>query len=338
MRKLAALGFSVTKGSATFDVALRPLVLVENERTAGGRHDDWKDVTGERYHFPNQYRNKMRTGSPFVYYRGVRRRDGRRVTAEYFGAGVIGEVYRDDEVPDDSSRSRWKWFCDIEEYEPFATPVQAKQGAQHLEQISPNQWGVAVRELPRNTHAEILRLAGSEAALATQNIQAVSRENLPPTVVDASSLIITSSGFGSRGRAGGRQRRRSRRAKEIGDKAEQLVFDHLASTLKSIEVHTLEWVAREGLTPGWDIQYVRADGQRIAVEVKGTTRPRFPNIEVTAGEWLAAEKEGASYELYLVAKVLDAPTIAKVRDPFRLATAGQIESTPSSWRLTWITR
>lgn len=33
-----------------------PLVLVQNERTAGGHFDHWEDVTGERYHFPNQYR------------------------------------------------------------------------------------------------------------------------------------------------------------------------------------------------------------------------------------------------------------------------------------------
>ena len=39
VRKLEALGFSTTKGSATFDLALQPLVLVENERTAGGRHE-----------------------------------------------------------------------------------------------------------------------------------------------------------------------------------------------------------------------------------------------------------------------------------------------------------
>ena len=110
----------------------------------------------------------------------------------------------------------------------------------------------------------------------------------------------------------------------------------MANTLSKVEVRTLEWVAREGLTPGWDIQYQRADGERVAVEVKGTTGPKFPSIEVTAGEWLAAEKEGASYELYLVANVLAAPLIAKIRDPFQLADSGHIELVPMSWRLTWI--
>jgi len=47
------------------------LVLVENEATVGGEFDFWGDDTGVRYHFPNQYRNLVRPGTPFVYYRGV---------------------------------------------------------------------------------------------------------------------------------------------------------------------------------------------------------------------------------------------------------------------------
>jgi len=66
-----------------------PLVLVQNERTAGGHFDHWEDVTGERYHFPNQYRNRVVPGRPFVYYRGVRR-SGERGTPEYFGTGRAG--------------------------------------------------------------------------------------------------------------------------------------------------------------------------------------------------------------------------------------------------------
>jgi hypothetical protein len=72
-----------------------PIVLVENEATAGGLYDHWQDVTGERYQFPNVYRGKILPGTPFVYYRGVRRADGKRGHAEYFGAGVIGDVYPD---------------------------------------------------------------------------------------------------------------------------------------------------------------------------------------------------------------------------------------------------
>jgi hypothetical protein len=55
------------------------LVLVENEVTAGGRYDHWQDVTGERYQFPNQYRGKVTTGRPFIYYRGIAARAERAV-------------------------------------------------------------------------------------------------------------------------------------------------------------------------------------------------------------------------------------------------------------------
>jgi hypothetical protein len=53
------------------------LVLAENEETASGHQ--WKDVTGERYHFPNNYKNIIRPGVQFIYYRGKRRAGGKAV-------------------------------------------------------------------------------------------------------------------------------------------------------------------------------------------------------------------------------------------------------------------
>ena len=95
---------------------MEALVLVENEMTAGGLYDHWEDVTGERYQFPNQYRNKVVTGRPFVYYRGVRRADGSRGTAEYFGCGVVGSVYQDPANDPSAPKAGWKWICEVEEY------------------------------------------------------------------------------------------------------------------------------------------------------------------------------------------------------------------------------
>src|SRR6185503_16885091 len=127
-RKLEALGFAVRRT----DVPQRPdtdtpLVLVENEATVGGRYDDWKDVTGERYHFPNQYRNRVIPGRPFVYYRGSRRAHGRRGQPEDFGYGTIGDVWRDPDVPTDAPKRDWHWFCAIDEYQLFPYSVPAKQ-------------------------------------------------------------------------------------------------------------------------------------------------------------------------------------------------------------------
>lgn len=43
----------------TISPSATALVLVQNERTVGGNFDHWEDVVGERYHFPNQYRNRI---------------------------------------------------------------------------------------------------------------------------------------------------------------------------------------------------------------------------------------------------------------------------------------
>jgi hypothetical protein len=67
-----------------------PLVLVQNPVIANEGFD-WKDIEGEQYHFPNQYKNRCVTGTPFVYYRGQRRPDRKRAVPEYFGTGRIGD-------------------------------------------------------------------------------------------------------------------------------------------------------------------------------------------------------------------------------------------------------
>jgi hypothetical protein len=103
------------------------LILVENEVTVGGRYDHWQDVTGKRYQFPNQYRGKVLTGRPFVDYREVRRADGSRGMAEYFGCGVVGSVYLDLTNDPAVPKSRRKWICEVDDYRPFPAPVSAKK-------------------------------------------------------------------------------------------------------------------------------------------------------------------------------------------------------------------
>src|SRR5262245_31294644 len=115
------------------------LVLVSNEVNADARYN-WKDVTGVQYHYPNGYRNLIKPGERFVYYRGVRRADGVRRSAEYFGCGVVGECWRDPEVPKDAPRKNWAWYCSVEDYLEFVTPVPAKMNGQFLEKIPTNAW------------------------------------------------------------------------------------------------------------------------------------------------------------------------------------------------------
>ena len=63
-----------------------PLVLVHNDVVANPQHE-WDDKEGVQYHYPAKYQSKIKTGEPFVYYRGVHRVGGKRGAAEYVGAG-----------------------------------------------------------------------------------------------------------------------------------------------------------------------------------------------------------------------------------------------------------
>jgi hypothetical protein len=141
-RKLEQLGFEIHRGVDLSGMNRdTPLVLVENEVTIRGRSHGWKDVTGERYHYPNQYRIKVVPGRSFIYYRGERRTHGKRGRPEYFGCGTIGEVWRDDDVPSDAPKRTWNWFCEIDDYQEFTQPVAAKQPDGFIEIIPSNLWG-----------------------------------------------------------------------------------------------------------------------------------------------------------------------------------------------------
>lgn len=137
-----------------------PLVLVENERTAGGRYDSWQDHTGKYYHFPNSYRTLVQPGERFVYYRGVRRKDGaRRPFPEYFGSGSIGAVWRDETVPIEAPKRNWKWICSLSEYLPFDSPVPWMISGNHLEPIAKNLYGIGVRRISDAIFWEIIARA-----------------------------------------------------------------------------------------------------------------------------------------------------------------------------------
>ena len=116
-----------------------PIVLVSNEANANDKFN-WQDITGVQYHYPNGYRNMIRPGERFIYYRGMRRADGRRVPAEYFGCGTIGDIRRDASIPDTTPKGRWAWYCTILDYLPFTPPIPAKINGTLSETIPTNAW------------------------------------------------------------------------------------------------------------------------------------------------------------------------------------------------------
>jgi hypothetical protein len=215
-----------------------PLVLVSNEVNATDRYT-WKDIEGVQYHYPNGYRNLIKTGEPFAYYRGRRRSGGRRSEAEYFGSGVIGEIWRDSAIPDTAPRRNWAWYCSIEDYVPFPTPVPARANGEFLEQIRPNAWRNGVRPLPIETLDRIMEIAGMPGRWH----QAVSDEREAPSILppllpvelldltEAAGLLWAPASTAERTVPGGGGQRRSRDAKTIGDRAEAITLRLIRDTI-----------------------------------------------------------------------------------------------------------
>ena len=313
-----------------------PLVLVENEETYDGDYDFWEDETGVRYQYPNQYRNKVQTGRPFVYYRGVRRGGGKRASPEYFGIGTVGEVWRDPKIPEGAPKRQWRWYCAIEEYQSFVKPVPAKQDEKTIEPITnPLGWRTGVREIPWSIYNQILERAGLSNDIAPEVDGWVQGELEEVVAEDLLVLRPKDSGGGGGGREG---TRRSTQSKWIGDQAEEAVRNRLMAILPADQAETIDWHAERGNKPGYDLSYRNETGELIGVEVKGTTLSRFASVELTRNEWRAASEMGSRFRIALVSRVgMAGSQIAFLDDPFGLAERGHLSAVPNAWRICGVT-
>lgn len=312
-----------------------PLVLVSNEVNATDRWD-WDDETGVRYHFPNQYRGMIVPGEPFVYYRGIRRQGGRRGPAEYFGCGVVGDVWRDPAVPEETPKRNWAWYCSIEDYEPFDAPVAAKTELGFYEGIPANMWRSGVRRLAPDAYAAILAAARADAVPPPAPEPAGDPLPATSTLIETEGSLllprpVKAHSGASAGYVGGG--RRSKTAKQTGDRAELIAKEYIESSIPG--AHGIRHVAALNEKPGWDIEYRDASGRLQRVEVKGAATRSFANFELTAGELAAAKQWRQDYWVYLIADCLSAsPRLQRINDP-----AGKLETelwaAPVVWRV-WL--
>lgn len=336
---LKKMGFVVVDGTPKW------LVLAENEVNADPQYN-WLDVTGERYHFPNQYRNKIRPGTHFTYYRGGLRLSGKRKTPEYFGTGVVGDVYPDPKTAG-LPASKQAWFAEILEYRPYAITVPFKDAAGvylelgTLEANQPNRWRTAVREIDFREFQNIARLGGlvndpfeRETKIQITAKPELSNEDLMIARVRKTAVETT----GDRARRSG-ARRLSARAKQIGDLGEQIVCDWLRSELTNdSERADIVWVASLGETPGYDIEDRRNRDAPIGYEVKATNGPRFPAIELTENEICKAREMRERFVLVLVASVESkVPKIQFISNPAAKMDEGDFTCTPILFRLEMVT-
>jgi hypothetical protein len=92
------------------------LVLAMNE--ASEADITYEDVPFASYEYPTRYRNRIREGERFVYYRGRRRAGGGRQPQVYLGTGVIGAIR--------PSRNPGRLVCQVLDGDRFPEPLPFK--------------------------------------------------------------------------------------------------------------------------------------------------------------------------------------------------------------------
>ena len=208
-------------------------------------------------------------------------------------------------------------------------------------------WRTGVREIGRDRFESILERATISGWDDKSSRPSIHITNLPDIeqvtpVFEArwSDLCLDRpipSG-GARGGVGTSGGNRSKHAKFIGDRAEEVVFEYLSSNLPVKSRGTLKWDAKEGNRPGWDLHYVGDSGGTIGVEVKGTTAKCFTSFELTEHERSVASAMGERYHLFLVTECLSPrPRISEIPDPIAEFENGKITITPVLWRVSFET-
>ena len=280
------------------------VILVQNEKTASGEFDHYQDETGKRYQFPSKYKNKILPGEFFIYYRGVRKKDGkRRKAGEYFGYGVIDDVLKNEKLSEE--RGKEIWDCTLREYEEFLEPVIAKQNGEGIyEKIPNNQWGY-VRNISKE---QFLQITSEGLKRKIKN----NTNKIPKILKGKTPFLTENTKKGSQSKELLTQEYNySKRAKYIGDLGELFVFNKLKYDM----VKELKWVANENIKPGWDIQYLDSSKSLICVEVKSTTQKEFSSIQITKNEFESAKKIGENYHLWLVTEVeSEEPTVHIIKN------------------------
>ncbi len=318
-----------------------PIVLASNEANANDRFN-WQDITGVQYHYPNGYRNIIRPGERFIYYRGMRRADGRRALAEYFGCGTIGDIRRDDSIPDTAPKARWAWYCTILDYLPFNPPVPAKNDGEFFEKISPNAWRNGVRMLDEVTYQQIIGAAGLHTEPLSRDVPTAPpqmprlEEVIIPAATSDNLLVPTTPPLSGDERTFGAKApgpRYSHHSRIIGNRAEAIALALVKRTFPT--ARQVRWVADRGETPGWDIEVTDEHGGILAVEVKGASGGAFLNFQLTPGELRASQQLGNRYLLLLVADCLgQSPRLQVIPDPYAMISDGALELVPSSYRVS----
>jgi hypothetical protein len=242
-----------------------PLVFAESEATAAGI--TYEDRTGVSYQYPKGYRRIIRTGEPFVYYRGRRQHGGGSRPQVYFGTGVVGEAGPDPTRPD-------RFSCEILDYRAFATPVPFKKDKGEYYETGAERRGYfqpGVRVISEEDFGRILEAAQQRAdaveAPGPRDVDVVAPRYASPATLRA-----------------------------VDDFAVRVAAEEVRRRYPGA---TVEPQARNN--PGFDIlvRQLPLPGGHAYVEVKGTTRT-VPQFFVTEGELQFSRRHPDRFRLIVV--------------------------------------
>lgn len=124
---------------------------------------------------------------------------------------------------------------------------------------------------------------------------------------------------------------------EIGILGEQIVLTHERKRLRKLgfddQANRVERVSLRSVSEGFDILSFEDDGvTKRYLEVKATIGISAL-VDMSLGEWKAAQKFAGHYYLVRVTRVKDAPRMFFIRDPVQLEVQGFVTRTPTGWKV-----
>jgi hypothetical protein len=251
------------------------------------------------------------------------------------------------QYPIDYERIEYERNVDDQLSELFKGAFEKIDYNNNIDQTSVNDVKIAPPLLPRIADVSP-QLANNDNSLILSEVRVEEKryidlgqiETIKPTIIEETAAdlednsIVPSEISKIYGKERFSNRRLSLFAKIAGDRSEEIVIKFLNETLLSQEKDTIRWISKAGETPGWDIAYFDSDNRMVAIEVKGTTGDSFPNVEITANEWSAANELRDRYWIYLVTSCFkNNPKIQRLNNPVLLKESGILRVTPMLWKI-----
>ncbi len=124
---------------------------------------------------------------------------------------------------------------------------------------------------------------------------------------------------------------------EVGALGEQAVLDAERKRLRRLgfrdQARQVQRISLQSVGEGYDILSFENDGvTKRYLEVKATIGAS-PIVDISRGEWEAAQKHGRHYYLVRVTHAKDAPSLHYIRDPASLESKSVISRTATGWRV-----